>query len=104
MGGNALLTIKKRFEDSMLTKTTKAMIIQTVIESTMTFNCEIKAWQKKKIRKMQKVMNQGYRYFWINKKKGAALKQMEGRKVSILGVRRNLGVRLLKGKIEERVL
>ena len=104
MGGNALLTIKKRFEDSMLTKTTKAMIIQTVIESTMTFNCEIKAWQKKEIRKMQKVMNQGYRYLWINKKKGPALKQMEGRKVSMLEVRRNLGVMLLKGKIEERVL
>ena len=52
-GRYALITIKKRLKNSRLTKTTQAMIIQAVVESTMTFNCEIRAWHKKEIREMK---------------------------------------------------
>ena len=80
------------------------MIIQAVVESTMTFNCEIRAWQKKEIREMQKIVDQGYRYVWMNRKKGPALKQMEEKQVNMWGVRKSLGVRSLQAMIEERVL
>ena len=46
-GRYALITIRKRSMNSSLTKTTQAMIIQAVVESTMTFNCEIRTWQRK---------------------------------------------------------
>ena len=49
-GRYALMTVKKRLINSRLAKTTQAMIIQAVVESTMTFNCEIRAWQMKEIR------------------------------------------------------
>ena len=82
-GRYALMTMKKRLKLSRLTKTTQAMIIQAVVESTMTFNCETRAWQRKEIREMQKIADQGYHYIWMNKKKGAALKQMEERQVNM---------------------
>ena len=47
-GGCALITIKKRLKNSRLTKTTQAMIIQAVAESTITFNCEIKHGKRRK--------------------------------------------------------
>ena len=103
-GRYALITIKKKLKNSRLTKTTQAMIIQAVVESTMTFNCEIRAWQKKEIREMQKIADQGYRYVWMNKKKGPALKQMEEKQVNMWGVRKSLGVRSMQAKTEERVL
>ena len=52
------MAMKKRVQKSKLTKTTQAMIIQAVVESTMTFNCETRAWQKKEIREMQKIADQ----------------------------------------------
>ena len=79
------MTIKKRLKNSKLAKKTQAMIIQAVVESTMTFNCETRAWRKKEIREMQKIVDQGYCFVWMNKKKGPALKQMEENKVNIWG-------------------
>ena len=103
-GRHALMTIKKRLKNSKLAKKTQAMIIQAVVESTMTFNCETRAWRKKEIREIQKIVDQGYRFVWMNKKRGPALKQMEENKVNMWGVRRSLGVRSMEAKIEERVL
>ena len=83
---------------------TQAMIIQVVVESTMKFNSEIRAWQKKEIREMQKIVNQGYTYVQMDKKKGSAIKQMEGKQVNVWGVRKSLVGRSLQAKILERVL
>ena len=80
------------------------MIIQAVVESTMTFNCETRAWWKKEIKEMQKIVDQGYRFVWRNKIRGPALKQMVDNKVNMWGVRRSLGVRSMEAKIEERAL
>jgi len=40
------MTMTKRLKKSRLTKTTQAMIIQAVVESTMTFNCERRGMAK----------------------------------------------------------
>ena len=53
---------------------------------------------------MHKIVDQGYRYVWMNKKKGPALQQMEEKQVNMWGVRKSLGVRSLQAKIEESVL
>ena len=66
------------------------MIIQAVVESTMTFQCESRTWQKKEIREMQEIVDQGYRYVWMKDEKGPAHKQMEERQVNMYGVRRSL--------------
>ena len=70
----------------------------------MTFDCEIRAWQKKEIREMQNIVDQRYRNVWMYKKKGPALKQIEEKQGNMWGVRKSLGVRSLQAKIEERVL
>ena len=97
------MTIKKRLKTPMLTKTAQEMIIQAVVESRMTFNCEMRALQKKDVREMQKIEDHGYHYVGISKKKGPAIKQMEEKQVNMWGVK-SLGVRSLQAKIEERLL
>ena len=52
-GRHALMTIKKRLKNTTLSRKTQAMVIQVVVESTMLFNCETRAWQKKEIRERQ---------------------------------------------------
>ena len=103
-GRYALITIKKRLKNARLTKTTQAMIIQAVVKPTMTCNCEIRPWQKIEIREMQQIVDHGYRYVWMKKKKGPALKQTEEKQVNMWGMRKSLGVRSLQAKIEEREL
>ena len=103
-GRYALMTIKKRLKNTTLSKKTQAMIVQMVVESTMLFNCETRAWQKKEVRELQRVIDQGYRYIWMDKRGGPALKQMEGKRMNMWGVRRALGVRSMQARIEERVL
>ena len=103
-GRFALMTIKKRLKNTTITKKTQAMIVQVVVESTMLFNCETRAWQKKEIRELQRVADQGYRYIWMDKRGGPALKQMEEKRVNMWGVRRELEVRSMQAKIEERAL
>ena len=98
------MTIKKRLKNTTLSKKTQAMIVQMVMESTMLFNCETRAWQKKEVRELQRVIDQGYRYIWMDKRGGPALKQMEGKRMNMWGVRRALGVRSMQARIEERVL
>ena len=90
---------QKRLKNSKLTKKTQAMINQAIVESTMTFNYETRAWHKKEIRAMQRTIDQGYRYVWVNKKGGPVLMQMEEKLVNILGVRRSFGVRSMHAKI-----
>ena len=103
-GRHALMTIKKRLKNTTLSRTTQAMVIQVVVESTMLFNCETRAWQKKEIGELQRVVDEGYRYIWMDKRGGPTLKQMEEKRVNMWGVRRKLGVRSMQAKIEERVL
>ena len=80
------------------------MIVQAVVESAMLFNCETRAWQKKEIGELQRVVDQGCRYIWMDKRGRPALKQMEEKRVNMWGVRRDLRVRSMQAKIEERVL
>ena len=59
-GRRALVTIKNRLKNTTLSRKTQAMVIQVVVESTMLFNCETRAWQKKEIGERQRVVDQGY--------------------------------------------
>ena len=70
----------------------------------MLFNCEKRAWQRKEIRDLQRLLDQVYRYTWMDKRRGPALKQMEETKINMLGVRRDLGVRSMEAKTEDKVL
>ena len=80
------------------------MVIQVLVESTMLFNCETRAWQKKEIGELQRVVDQGYRSILMDKRGGPALKQMEEKRVNMWGVRRKVGIRSMQAKIRERVL
>ena len=95
---------QRRLKNSKLTKNTQAMIIQAIVESTMTFNYETKAWHKKEIRSMERIVDQGYRYVWVNTKGGPVLMQVEEKRVNLWAVRRNFGVTSMQAKIEERVM
>ena len=77
------MTIKKRLKNTTLSRKTQAMVIQVVVEATMLFNYETRAWQKKEIGELQRVVNQGYRYILMDKSGGPALKQMEEKRVNM---------------------
>ena len=98
------MTIKKRLKKTTLSRKTQAMVIQVIVESKILFNCETRAWQKKEIGELQRVVDQGYRNIWMDKRGGPALKQMEEKRVNMWGVRIKLGIRSMQAKIEERVL
>ena len=95
---------QRRLNNSKLTKKTQAMVIQAIVESTKTFNYEPRVWHKKEIRAMQKIIDKGYRYVWVNTKGGPVLKQTEEKRMKIWGGRRIFGVRSMQAKIKERVM
>ena len=51
--------IIKKLKNFKLAKKTQAMISQAVVESTVTINCETRAWQKQERKDMQKILDLG---------------------------------------------
>ena len=102
-GNKAWWITKKRLKGARISKRQQARVVEASVESTMLFDCSVRIWRVGEIKRMQKVVDRAYRYIWSSKNK-PPLMQMEEERVNMVDVRRTLGVKSLRMKIEKRVL
>ena len=95
--------LRKRLKNSKLSKKHQAKIVELCVESTGRFNCSIRAWHVAEIRKLQRYVDNLYRYVWSDKKK-QPLREMQEKKGNMFQVRKDFGVGSLEIKIEKRTL
>ena len=86
-----------------VSKRTKAIIVQAVVESTMLFDCSARAWTVTDMAKMQSMADKCYRWIW-NEGRGLTLLRMEREGVNSFEIRRVLGITSIRTKIETRAL
>ena len=102
-GYHAWSKAKKWLWKSTLSKRTKAVIVQAVVESTMLFDCSVRPWTTTDISKLHRVADIAYRKVW-NNGKGLALYRMQKEGVNSFEIRRQLGITSIRQKMETRAL
>ena len=103
-GRQAVWKIRKRLMRTRLSRKTQAAIVETVVESSVLFDCGIRPWRIGEITKLQRVVDEAYRYIWSRMNKGPIKQQMEKENINMFGVRKVLNVTSLRSKIEKRSL
>ena len=93
---------KRWLWNSNLSKKTRAVIVQVVVESTMLFDCSIRAWSPTDFNKFQSVADRAYRFVWNNSKPSTLISIQEERINSF--DKWQLGVESMRIKIEIRAL
>ena len=68
--------VKRRLKNSRLTKRTQARVVEAVVESTMLYNCQVRTWNVSEKNRIQRKVDQCYRYVWSFKIQ-PPLKEME---------------------------
>ena len=101
-GNAAWAKVRKWLWRSTLSKRTKALVIQAVVESTMLFDSNARSWRQSDIKRLQSVADRCYRFIW-NNGKGMALIRMQ-EKTNTYEIRRQLNITSIRTKIETRCL
>ena len=82
--------VKKWLWKSKLSKRTRALVVQAVVESSLLFDCNARPWTVGDLNRFQSVVDRFYRYIW-NNGKGLPLVRMQEEGVNVYEVRRQLG-------------
>ena len=101
--GAAWFKVKGQLRGSKLSKKAQAQITQACVESTMLFDCHVRTWQLRDIKKLQSCVDRMYRYIWSRKNKPPLI-QMQEEGVNMQDVRSELGVKSIRLKVEKRCL
>ena len=101
--GHSWMKIKNQLKGSRLSKKMQAKIVESCVESTLLFDCSVRTWQKREIKKLQQCMDRKYRQIW-SRGTGPPLVQMQQEHKNMYDVRRELGIKSVQYKIEKRVL
>ena len=101
--GAAWFKVKGQLKGSKLSKKVQAQITQACVESTMLFDCHVRTWQLRDIKKLQSSVDRMYRYIWSRKNK-PPLVQMQETSTNMQDVRTELGIKSIRLKIEKRCL
>ena len=102
-GRKAWWKMRNRLRGSRMSRKLQARVVEACVESGMLFDCQVRVWQAKEVRRMQVFVDRCYRQVW-SRRTGPPLVQMEREGKNMADVRRELGVRTLRWKIEKRVL
>ena len=102
-GRKAWGKLRKRLVGSKLSKKVQARVVEASVESGLLFDCAVRVWQVREVQQLQSMVDRCYRYIW-SRKTGPPLIQMEKEGKNMWDVRRELGVKSLRWKIEKRVL
>ena len=78
-------------------------MVEACVESSLLYDCQVRVWYKRDMKRLQSWMDKCYRYVWSDRN-GEPLRQMEMRGVNMQDVRSCLGVKSVRWKIEKRVL
>ena len=100
-GMGAWTKVKRRLKNSRLTKRTQARVVEAVVESTMLYNCQVRTWNVSEINRIQRKVDQCYRYVWSSKTQ-PPLKEMEQKHKNSWNVRKELRIKSVRSKIEKR--
>ena len=95
--------VKEWLNGSSLNKRWQARIVEACVESSLLYDCQVRVWYKRDMKRLQQFMDKCYRYVWSDRN-GEPLRQMEARGVNMQDVRNRLGVKSVRWKIEKRVL
>ena len=95
--------VKEWLKGSRLSKRCQARVVEACVECSLLYDCQVRVWYVRDIKRMQKWIDKCYRYVWSDRN-GQPLRQMEQRGVNMQDVRNVLKVRSLRWKIEKRVL
>jgi hypothetical protein len=101
--GAAWFKVKGQLKGSKLSKKCQAQITQACVESAMLFDCQVRTWQLRDIKKLQSCVDRMYRYIWSKKNKPPLI-QMQEAGVNMQDVRSELGIKSIRLKIEKRCL
>ena len=96
-------SVKERLKGTYLSKRWQARIVEACVESALLFDCQVRMWWKKDMKRLQSWMDKCYRYVWSDRN-GEPLRQMQERHVNMQDVRNRLNVKSVQWKIEKRVL
>ena len=95
--------VKGWLKGSRLSKRWQGRVVEACVESSLLYDCQVRVWYKRDMKRLQKWMDKCYRYVWSDRN-GEPLRQMEARGVNMQDVRVCLGVKSVRWKIEKRVL
>jgi len=95
--------VKEQLKGSNLSKRWQARVVEACVESGLLFDCQVRMWWKKDVKKLQSWMDKCYRYVWSDRN-GQPLRQMQERHENMQDVRNRLNVKSVQWKIEKRVL
>ena len=95
--------VKCRLKHSRLSRRTQARVVEACVESGLLFDCAVRTWYKKDMKKLQSWIDRCYRYVWSNRRE-PPLRVMERQHQNMQDVRNELGVKSVRYKIEKRVL
>ena len=54
-----------------MSRNNQARVVEVIVEPSVLFDCTVKPWNIAEISKLQRVLDETYRYIWSKKKKGA---------------------------------
>ena len=95
--------VKEWLKGSNLSKRWQARIVVACVESSLLYDCQVRVWYKRDVKRLQQFMDKCYRYVWSDRN-GEPLRQMEAKGVNMQDVRYRLGVKSVRWKIEKRML
>ena len=101
--GKCWFKLKKQLVGSKLSKRKQARVVEACVESALLFDCHVRVWQVKEIKRLQSFMDKIYRYIWSRKTKPPLIQMQEENK-NMTDVWKDLGVKSIRWKIEKRVL
>ena len=87
--------VKNQLKGCKMSKKMQARVVEACVESGLLFDCQVRVWRVKEMKKLQVYMNRCYRHVW-SRKTGPPLKQMEREGKNMADVRRELGVRSVR--------
>ena len=102
-GRGAWFKCRSRLKGIRISKKMQARVIEVSVESTMLFDCNVRTWKTKEIQRMQSLVDRAYRQIWSSGKK-APLIEMQEKGVNMADIRKALGIKSLRWKIEKRIL
>ena len=91
----AWMKVRSRLEGSKMSKKMQARVVEACVESCLLFDCQVRVWQVKEVKKLQGMVDGCYRWVW-SRKTMPPLVQMQVEGKNMADVRRELGVRTIR--------
>ena len=101
--GYTWMKVRRQLKGAKVSKRVQARVVEACVESTLLFDCQARTWQLREVKQLQQSMDRKYRHIWSNKREPPLI-QMQREGKNMYDVRRELGVRSVRQKIEKRVL